>query len=458
PGIFQFEDSPLVTLVGGTTLTSTGPGGIWASEKVWNNGYDPFDGHEDAGGGGVSLVYAIPSWQTNINMTTNMGSTTMRNIPDVALTADDIYIWGDGSPIADIGGTSCAAPLWAGFMSLVNQQIVSDNKSPIGFINPTIYALAEQPDYTNLFHDIVVGNNTNLVQTNLYYAVPGYDLCSGWGTPNGSGLINALVAAAPVAPLTPIIPAPLQPWGTTLSVMDGANPAGLWFLFIQDDTLNDLSGTNNGGWFLDLTTANPVGFPADNELYVSATNVTVTPGSEWVTTLAVTNYGPATATNVSILDTLPDPSGVSLVSFSPDLPGSSVSVAGNDLTWNVGVLPLNAGGTLSLTFRGNVIGVYTNGATVTSFSDPNPDDDSVGVSIAVASIAAPAIAPRFYPAGNKAFALSITNDAGSTVIIQASTNLVTWQPVATNIAPFTFTNFDNTNFPYRFYRAVVQPQ
>lgn len=457
PGIFQFEDSPLVTLVGGTTLTSTGPGGIWASEKVWNNGWDPFAGHEDAGGGGISLVYPIPSWQTNINMTTNMGSTTMRNIPDVALTADNIFIWGDGSPIPGIGGTSCAAPLWAGFMALVNQQLTANGESPIGFINPTIYSFLQQPNYSTLFHDIVIGNNTNNVQTSLYFAVPGYDLCTGLGTPNGTNLINALTSTNIVISVAPVLPAPKQPWGNTLGVMNGANPNGLWQLFIQDDTVNNYSGTNYNGWALNLTTANPVGYAADNQLYINAANVSVAPGGQWTTTLAVTNYGPSVSSNVFVTDIMP-PFGVTLVSSSSTVPGSAINTFGNTLIWNVGNLPVNVGGTLALTFQANSAGTYTNGATVSATTtDPNPDDDSVGVNIAVAVSTPPSIVPYFAHGGGGALQLSVTNDAGATIVIQASTNLTTWLPVATNVAPFIFTNFDTTNFSQRFYRAVTTP-
>jgi len=185
-GIFQYEDSPLVTIVGGTTLVSTGTGGVWNAETVWNSGGG------SAGGGGISTTYTIPSWQTNISMAANQGSTTMRNIPDVALTANNIYIWGDGSPITDVGGTSCAAPLWAGFMALVNQQIAANGGQPVGFPNPAIYALGKSANYPNLFHDITTGNNTNLTSTTKYYAATGYDLCTGWGTPAGQALINAL--------------------------------------------------------------------------------------------------------------------------------------------------------------------------------------------------------------------------------------------------------------------------
>jgi hypothetical protein len=188
-GIFQWEDSPLVTLVGGTTLTTTGPGGAYVSETVWNWGY----GYGIGSGGGISVNYPIPSWQANINMTANGGSTTMRNIPDVAMTADNIYIVannGLGEP--GVGGTSCAAPLWAGFTALVNQQAVAKGEATVGFINPAIYAIAKGSGYASAFHDITTGNNTSPNSPDNYYAVAGYDLCTGWGSPSGQ-LIDILV-------------------------------------------------------------------------------------------------------------------------------------------------------------------------------------------------------------------------------------------------------------------------
>ena len=88
--------SPYITVVGGTTLSTTGPGGSWSSESVWNWGYD--NGSYVGTSGGISSYYSIPTWQTNVSMASNGGSTTYRNIPDVALTADNIYVrYGDGT-------------------------------------------------------------------------------------------------------------------------------------------------------------------------------------------------------------------------------------------------------------------------------------------------------------------------------------------------------------------------
>jgi subtilase family serine protease len=196
-------DSPYLTSVGGTLLTMTGSGAAYASEAVWNEGNaGGWSGNETTtnvnatndyvgSGGGVSTVYSIPYWQTNAINTTNNGSSTMRNIPDVALAGTDILFIFDGL-IFEGSGTSCAAPLWAGFTAMVNQQAAAGGGPTVGFINPAIYAIGQGASYTSTFHDTTNGNNTNLYSTNLFLAVSGYDLCTGWGTPFGAALINAL--------------------------------------------------------------------------------------------------------------------------------------------------------------------------------------------------------------------------------------------------------------------------
>ena len=122
-------------------------------------------------------------------MAASHGSTTMRNTPDVALTADNVYVRADGSDQDDVGGTSCAAPLWAGFTALMNQQ---NGGMPVGFLNPALYAIGQSADYTNCFHDITTGDNCSLWSPTNFPAVAGYDLCTGWGTPAGGKLIDVL--------------------------------------------------------------------------------------------------------------------------------------------------------------------------------------------------------------------------------------------------------------------------
>jgi uncharacterized repeat protein (TIGR01451 family) len=218
-------DDPYITLVGGTTLSTTGPDGSWLSETVWN--WNSTGEGDAASGGGISPNYAIPSYQLGINMSSNMGSTTFRDIPDVALTADNIYVVADDGQALDVGGTSAASPLWAAFCSLVNQKALSVGSPLLGFINPAIYTIGKGPLYGPTFHDIVTGNNTNSDDPTQFFAVPGYDLCTGWGTPAGGPLINALVPSTIAVPV-------LAPVSNTIS---GGNGNGK----IDPDECNNLS-------------------------------------------------------------------------------------------------------------------------------------------------------------------------------------------------------------------------
>src|ERR1039457_6920945 len=175
-------DDPNLTVVGGTALTTTGPVGPWLSETTWNDG-----------GGGVSTTYAIPSYQQSMNMTALGGSNTMRNIPDVALLAAiQMFLICNNGEWISVGGTSAAAPLWAGFIALANQQAAANGKPPVGFLNPTIYAIGNGSDYASDLHDIATGSNG-------FAAIPGFDLATGWGTPAGQPLINDLTSM-PSAP------------------------------------------------------------------------------------------------------------------------------------------------------------------------------------------------------------------------------------------------------------------
>ena len=207
-GLIPFPgDTPYITEVGGTQLTTSGPNAPYGSEAAWNrnNGIGT--------GGGVSTQYTIPAWQQGISMTSNLGSTTMRKVPDVALTADNVYVRADGED-QDVGGTSCAAPLWAGFTALVNQQAAANGNGPVGFINPAVYTIGKGSGFATAFHDTTVGNNYSSNSPSKFPAVAGYDLCTGWGSPYGTGLIYALAG---------------QPQNLTLSIPSNA-PAGTTLL------------------------------------------------------------------------------------------------------------------------------------------------------------------------------------------------------------------------------------
>ena len=207
-------DSPNVISVGGTTLRMSGTGDSWAAEAVWNYHDQGGTNANTGSGGGISAYYPIPFWQTNINMSFNAGSTFWRNIPDVALTADQIYVTYDNGNSGGFAGTSCAAPLWAGFCALVNQFSVSSGQSTVGFLNPALYETAKGQSYFAFFHDITTGNNTGTNTPGLFKATARYDLCTGLGTPNGTNLINALL------PFPRII---LEPVSQTITNGDSAS-------------------------------------------------------------------------------------------------------------------------------------------------------------------------------------------------------------------------------------------
>jgi kumamolisin len=173
-------DDANVISVGGTDLTTTKAAGPWASETAW----------VDSGGGISPDSIKIPSWQklSGVINSSNKGSTTLRNGPDVSANANfTFYTCADQTSCLanDYGGTSFAAPMWAGFIALVNQQRAASGLGTIGFINPTVYSQNVTSSYSTDFHDITSGKSGS------YSAVTGYDLVTGWGSPKAA-LITAL--------------------------------------------------------------------------------------------------------------------------------------------------------------------------------------------------------------------------------------------------------------------------
>jgi len=199
-------DSTNVTCCGGTVVIMDSTGANYVSEVVWNSGYQGTAWNLNGGytegtntnggfwgsGGGVSSNYDIPVWQQAVNMTGVGGSSTKRNIPDVALTADNVAAYFLNGSVGIFEGTSIAAPLWAGFTALVNEQASNDGVPPVGFLNPALYALGQSAHYTNIFHDTTVSNNFWSNSPAKFAATAGYDLCTGWGTPNGPAMIAVL--------------------------------------------------------------------------------------------------------------------------------------------------------------------------------------------------------------------------------------------------------------------------
>ncbi len=184
-------DDVYITSVGGTDLDTTGPGGDWASETAWSDG-----------GGGISPdKFTIPSWQVATAAGCAKCSQKYRNGPDVSANANftfyvcsdqgkNPYFGGQECGANIFGGTSFAAPMWAGYLALANEQLLANGgTSTLGFINPELYTIGLSSNYDTDFHDITSGSNG-------LPATVGYDLATGWGSPNADNLINALAPAA----------------------------------------------------------------------------------------------------------------------------------------------------------------------------------------------------------------------------------------------------------------------
>jgi subtilase family serine protease len=170
-------DDVYLTSVGGTDLETSGAGGAWLSETVWIDG-----------GGGISPNhFAIPSWQVKTAKGCADCSQTYRNAPDVSANSNwSFYVCADQTTCTanEYGGTSFAAPMWAGYLALVNQKEVAGGHKTVGFINPAIYTAGLSKAYDNDFHDIIIGSNG-------FPATTGYDLASGWGSPKaGNGIVG----------------------------------------------------------------------------------------------------------------------------------------------------------------------------------------------------------------------------------------------------------------------------
>ncbi len=249
--------SPYVTVVGGTTLSTSGAKGHWVSEKVWNNGSG------NGSGGGISSHYTLPTWQAGISTTTNGASSTRRNTPDLAMVADNIEIrYGNGKSQIVVG-TSCAAPLWAGMAAIINQRSTAAGRLPIGFLNPTLYAIGKDARYATSFHDIVVGNNFRSASPSSFRAVAGYDLCTGWGTPKGAGLLDAFAGPPDGMVLSPArgfdaagaIGGPFTPTSTSFFV---ANPGVTAFTWSATPTVPWIDPEPAGGTLQPGESANVV--------------------------------------------------------------------------------------------------------------------------------------------------------------------------------------------------------
>lgn len=175
-------DDPYVTAVGGTDLVTVHRGEEWQSETGWS------------GSAGMPSKNGVPLpvWQASAAVLDglNHASKVLRNIPDVAAEANtNQYSCADETCFGGSGGTSYAAPQWAGIIAMANQQALANGENTLGFLNPALYAIGAGSSYASDFHDETSGFN------GAFYAVPGYDLVTGWGSPNAVNLIDSLTGS-----------------------------------------------------------------------------------------------------------------------------------------------------------------------------------------------------------------------------------------------------------------------
>jgi subtilase family serine protease len=173
-----------VNCTSSTTCTTTGYGG----EQVWNE-----PSFTAATGGAESLLFPTPSYQQGVN------GSTHRTTPDVSYNAaisggvlTYLGFLGSASGFYIFGGTSAGSPQWASIVAIADQARGLAAKPQLGYLNDTVYALAQSGAYGSDFHDITVGNDQLAGTPFGYSAGAGYDIASGWGTPDVANLVASL--------------------------------------------------------------------------------------------------------------------------------------------------------------------------------------------------------------------------------------------------------------------------
>jgi subtilase family serine protease len=374
-------DNAYIVSVGGTDLVTASAGGAWKSETAWT----------DSGGGISPDSIPIPSWQqlSGVINSTNKGSTTLRNGPDVSANANfTFYVCADQTTCTanEYGGTSFASPMWAGYIALVNQQLASNGDSTIGFINPTIYAQNVTSSYATDFHDITSGTSGS------FSAVTGYDLVTGWGSPNGVGLINALAGGTSTSPAFAISASP-----ASVSVLQGSSGA------------STITTTVSGG-FSSAIALTATGQPTGVTATLSPTSIAAPGSGSSTLTLAVASTTVAGTYTITVTGTgggITHTATVALTVTAPTAGAFTISVSPTS-----GSLRQGQSGTATVTTA--VSGGFDSAITLSATGEPT----GVTISFSPSSIAAPGsgkssmllIVSRTAPTGT--YPITITGTGG----------------------------------------------
>ena len=331
-------DDVYITSVGGTDLTTSSAGGPWSSETAWVDG-----------GGGISPDhYAIPSWQVGVTCTSC--SSSYRNAPDVSANANfTFYVCADQTTCTanEYGGTSFAAPMWAGYLALVNQQAVANGGATLGFINPSLYSIGEGSSYHTDFHDITSGSNG-------YSATTGFDLATGWGSPNGSGLITGLGGGG-----TASFTLSASPGSVTITQGGAAGTSTI--------TVNDLNGFNGS------VSLSASGLPSGVTATFNPTSTTTT-STLSLTASATASTGTFTVTITGTSGSLMATTTVTLTVNSSASPNFTISASPSSVTISQGG---NGTSTITITSQNGFNSATTLSASnlpggVTASFSPNP--------------------------------------------------------------------------------------
>ena len=296
-------DNAFIVSVGGTDLTTASAGGAWKSETAW----------VDSGGGISPDSIAIPSWQqlSGVINSSNKGSTTLRNGPDVSANANfTFYVCADQTTCTanEFGGTSFAAPMWAGYVALANQQLANNGEATLGFINPTIYAQNITSSYATDFHDITSGTSGS------FSSETGYDLVTGWGSPNGVGLINALAGGG--SSPTPNFAISASP--TSISIAQGSSGSSTITTTVSGGFDAAVALTASGQPTGVTVTFSPTSIAAPGSGSSTASIVVASTTVAGTYTITITGTGGGVTQNTSVSLTVPAPASADFsISASP---------------------------------------------------------------------------------------------------------------------------------------------
>ena len=353
-----FSSDPSVTGVGGTAVRVDSSYTYDAStaETVWG----PYTATNGATGGGGSIAFKKPSWQTGAGVPGG----TMRYVPDVAMPADPYtgaYFYYTNSALgyngaSVIGGTSWSAPTWAGFCALINEARTKAGKTGgIGLLNPSLYPLIG----TGNFHDITLGNNIldASASNSQYSATAGYDECTGVGTPDLKVLMNTLVTGGTTAAVQPTI-TNLSPStgtvGTTITIT-GTNLANVETVGFYSEPGNEGGTTFTVNSPTQITVVVP---PSAQTGPLTVTTPGGTASNQFTFTTAtgaptITGFSPASGTPTTI-----NPAGTAYVNGTP------VTITGTNFT-NLTKVTFNGLPVQSASYNPTTINTYVSYEAIT---------------------------------------------------------------------------------------------